>query len=392
MGATGSSPAPPKKRRPGIYGCIGVDMTDHPRAAEAGAAMGTWAWGLLYSRQHEFDGFVPDSAIRLAWAGVRQARRDIATLVRVGLILRTEREGVLGHSWNRFATWNETKIEIEAQRAAWREKAVSRRKTSSGGALVSGESLETLPRVPTSTSLSDLGSDLGSDAGERARVPSQPPRQPTLLPPPPRFSLHPPSAAEVDPGGADVTAEVSGDLPGGVDASTPALSAPRPTGRAERPWGTRRLEQAFVVTAFEAGVLEATGIGYRVAKDELSPLDDAIDGHCPERTHTEERDGWIRRTAADFRRAIAGHEQWFKGGGSPRGLLEWLNRGRPPHAELWLKPEERQLEDRERTRKASSELRDRALLEVTRRAEAEALPAEAHAGAAAEALRALERL
>jgi hypothetical protein len=46
-----------------------------------------------------------------------------------------------------------------------------------------------------------------------------------------------------------------------------------------------------------------------------------------------DRDAWIRVTAAEYRRAIAGRENFHRGGG-PRGCLEWLNNGRPSSTDL----------------------------------------------------------
>jgi hypothetical protein len=51
--------------------------------------MATWVWALLWSKAHETRGFVPEVAVRGAWVGRRQAVKDFAILVSVGLARAT---------------------------------------------------------------------------------------------------------------------------------------------------------------------------------------------------------------------------------------------------------------------------------------------------------------
>jgi hypothetical protein len=107
-----------------IFAMVDVELRDHEKAHNAGAAMGTWTWVLLYTRAKQLDGFVPAVALRGAWAGEAQAKKDMARLVSVGLAT----EEANGWRLHNYAAKNNTLEEIEANRAAARErKAKSRR-------------------------------------------------------------------------------------------------------------------------------------------------------------------------------------------------------------------------------------------------------------------------
>lgn len=101
-----------------IFAKLDVDLSDHPRALAAGSAMATWAWALAYTRKHELDGFVPDAALALSWAGPKQAAKDAERLIAVGLWTRSEGGFRVGN----YAEKNETKAKIAERRAEARER------------------------------------------------------------------------------------------------------------------------------------------------------------------------------------------------------------------------------------------------------------------------------
>lgn len=102
-----------------IYAKVDVKLRDHERAHRAGAAMATWTWALLYAREQESDGFIPDVALRLSWVGEKQARRDADRLVEVGLWERDDRGG---YRICRYESKNETAAAIAIRRAEARER------------------------------------------------------------------------------------------------------------------------------------------------------------------------------------------------------------------------------------------------------------------------------
>lgn len=101
-----------------IHARVDVELRDHEKAHRAGQAMGTWTWCLLWTRAKERDGFVAAEALRGAWAGEKQAVRDMATLVRCGLAV------VVDGGWmlHGYADKNETREQIDARRAEGRER------------------------------------------------------------------------------------------------------------------------------------------------------------------------------------------------------------------------------------------------------------------------------
>ncbi|HYE90631.1 MAG TPA: hypothetical protein VEA38_06425 [Terriglobales bacterium] len=127
-----------------------VKLRDHKRAAEAGSAMSTWLWALLYAREQETDGLVPAIALRGAWVGEKTARKDACTLVAVGL-WEAAPDG-----WRicRYAEHNETRAAI----AARREEAKQRmQRVRSNKMRTHAEPRESEQRaVPGSRSLRDV--------------------------------------------------------------------------------------------------------------------------------------------------------------------------------------------------------------------------------------------
>lgn len=159
-----------------IYAKVDVKLRDHVRAHKAGVAMATWLWALLYVREQETDGVVPEIALKLSWAGEKEARRHADQLVLVGLWERHD------DGWRicRYEAKNETAAAIAERRleAAERMRRVraNRLRTSS----------EHHPNVRSGNSDAVPGSGSGSgfvsekipeEISPRARVanPSDPP-------------------------------------------------------------------------------------------------------------------------------------------------------------------------------------------------------------------------
>lgn len=101
-----------------IYAKVDVKLRDHERAHRAGAAMATWTWALLYVREQETDGFIPDVALRGAWVGERDALKHAATLCLVGLWEKTDG----GWRITKYDSKNDTKASIDARRAEARDR------------------------------------------------------------------------------------------------------------------------------------------------------------------------------------------------------------------------------------------------------------------------------
>lgn len=117
-----------------IYAKVDVKLRDHARAHRAGVAMATWTWALLYVREQETDGFVPDIALRGAWVGERAAREHARKLVEVGLWDEAEE----GWRIRRYDEKNDTKDAIAARREETRERVARFRRNGSRNAVTEG--------------------------------------------------------------------------------------------------------------------------------------------------------------------------------------------------------------------------------------------------------------
>lgn len=147
-----------------IFAKVDVTLAYHPKAHEAGAAMATWQWALLYSREQELDGFIPRASMRLAWVGEKQGLLDAARLVLVGLFAVAEG----GWRLLRYEAKNETKETIGVRRGEARERmlrvrANKPRTPSEQPPSVQRTVVLSSVSVPGSDSDSDSGSDLGSE-------------------------------------------------------------------------------------------------------------------------------------------------------------------------------------------------------------------------------------
>lgn len=91
----------------------------HPKIVEAGPAA-SWVWfcGICYCREHLTDGFIADKMLPTLVPGMSSLKKAAAVLVTAGLWHRVER----GYAVHDFLQWNPSKAEVEAQRAADRDR------------------------------------------------------------------------------------------------------------------------------------------------------------------------------------------------------------------------------------------------------------------------------
>lgn len=158
----------------------------------------------------------------------------------------------------------------------------------------------------------------------------------------------------------DLSEDLSEDQePPSARACEDSMQGPPPAEPGPRPFHVRRAEQPFFTAAFAQGVSSVTLGAYAVPRDELAALDDAIDAHAPREDAFGAREAWVRETAAEYRRAIWGREQYHRGGG-PRGWLEWLNQGGPNAQWLAMSPAEREAFAEDQRRRDRAEARRRA--------------------------------
>lgn len=262
-----------------IHAKVDVSLRDHVRAHKAGAAMGTWTWGLLYVREHETDGHVPDIAIRLAWVGERDARRDAAKLVEVGLWTKHQD----GDGWMicKYDAKNETRAVIDVRRKETRERVAKHR--------ASNHSRNALPNALHGVLVPGSGSDSGSDSeislgSERA---DQSPREG--------------SPAPVKP------------VPTATAPSEPLFAA-----------GTAGALEAR--ERFEHAVAAATGRPFALGRAPFhgNDLCTVLNGHGPA-TGLLDALAWLDGAVADW---VAAQDGKHPGGWAPGKLLDWLNGGR----------------------------------------------------------------
>lgn len=160
-----------------IHARVDVTLAYHPKAHRAGAAMATWAWALVYTREQELDGFVPSEALRLSWVGEKQAKKDMARLCEVELAsLDPERDGwVLA----RYSAKNETKAEIDSRRKETRER-VAKYRSSPPPKAPDPEGVNgvrnALHPPGCNAVVPGSGSGSGSDLESRSREPDSGPR------------------------------------------------------------------------------------------------------------------------------------------------------------------------------------------------------------------------
>ena len=147
-----------RKRRPGLFACIGLDLLGHPKANAAGAAMLTWFWATLHSRKHHRDGFISDVDIEnLPKPSNRRALAERLAEPDVDLFERAEG----GWKILKFEEWNETKTEIDARREATRARVEKHRNTT-GNALQPAlhAQSERITDVPSNANVPDSDSVL----------------------------------------------------------------------------------------------------------------------------------------------------------------------------------------------------------------------------------------
>lgn len=101
-----------------IFAKIDVELRDHEKAQQAGEAMATWTWCMLWTRAKERDGFVSKEAIRGSWVGERKAVQHLSRLIEVGLARVVEG----GWELLGYAAKNETKADIDERRYEQRSR------------------------------------------------------------------------------------------------------------------------------------------------------------------------------------------------------------------------------------------------------------------------------
>ncbi len=155
-----------------IYAKVDVKLRDHVRAQRAGAAMSTWLWALLYAVEQETDGVVPEVALRLAWAGEKEARRHADLLVAVGLWEAHE------DGWHicRFETKNATRAEVAQRRKETRDRVAKFRGNAVGNAdcnALHTPLRDVLVTPSTSGDVPGSGSGSGSESESRSDPPDR---------------------------------------------------------------------------------------------------------------------------------------------------------------------------------------------------------------------------
>lgn len=172
-------------------------LGNHPLALAAGRAMATWAWARTYSHEHGLCGSVPEVALAGSWVGERQARKDVARLVEVGLL------GVVDGGWEvieprdpiAVSTGNQDEGRsagaLRSQRYRDRMKERDANRDASRVTSRHAERDEASdPSRDASRSLARSPSDLGSGSSSVSQLPDHPDSLPCLEPDP---LLHPPA-------------------------------------------------------------------------------------------------------------------------------------------------------------------------------------------------------
>lgn len=114
---------------------IDDNLHDHPKARSAGLeAIGLWALCGSFSANYLTEGFVPEWKVR----GYRNGKKLAAKLVAVGLWEAAEEGGETGWRFHQWDQRNRTKAQVEAEKAANRERqqrlrTARRDKTSNAG-------------------------------------------------------------------------------------------------------------------------------------------------------------------------------------------------------------------------------------------------------------------
>lgn len=336
-----------------IHARVDVELRFHERAHRAGTAMGTWTWALLDTRAKEGDGYVSRIALRGAWAGERQARRDMAKLVEVGLATpHVDPEHGEGWILRKYAPKNETRDEIRARREAdarrqraWRgsneSEKIPRLSRRDEGVTNDGPS----PLVTRTESESESESDRSpSRACERERT--------RVAGPGPDLAM-PSWAGEVVEAVALTTGVTLADPPSlwAVFAAV-CLEKGRSHDRSHwQTWVTREARQRAtraargpvasvpepeLRAAYETGLREALGAAAVVwTSASVGELVAAVEGHARSRStgaalEGEKRVAWVEAAAADFGAWLVAHpsEAKYLGDGSPAGFVRWLARDR----------------------------------------------------------------
>lgn len=152
-------------RRDGLYARFGLQLEHHQGALNAGeAAMGLYAYCVIFSRLNELDGFVPTKAAERGWSGDFVANRERLELLcsdAVGYMAKVDG----GYRILKYEEFNQTKADIEEDRKSARDRmrsvrANSRRTSAEHVSNKQRTCRERSVNVPNSNSISDPERDM----------------------------------------------------------------------------------------------------------------------------------------------------------------------------------------------------------------------------------------
>jgi hypothetical protein len=287
-----------------IFAKLDVCFYRHTRFVRAGLeAAGLWAAALTFLRENDStDGRIAEDELwRLFAVGEKRGRHLADRLVEVGLFEPADG----GYVLCRYAAKNETRDEIEARRAATRERVAKHRRGKAAPA--------------ADTAVTDHDHD-----GNTVTLPRQ-------------VALHPTVTPRLVPGSD--SGSVS-DLPKRAEQLVTVASPAdeRANGAWAVPEGVWRLEQPAWVEAYKGAVagtlaelsLRDAGAPWVFPREQFKVLLDVVEAHCagPDR---RDLSAWIGCTVADFVRSVVALNEdakyWSEYG--PDGLRKWFNKDRP---------------------------------------------------------------
>lgn len=179
-----------------LFAKLGLQLVHHRKCVKAGeAAMGVYAFLVMYSRLEELDGAIPFDVAERCWTGDRRANRQrLAKLVEVGLVEVDGDDVRVVH----YAQFNETKSQIEARRAKDRARKGPER-SSTLPPQFRAESARIPPDFPISDSVSVSVFDLQRKDPESMAAPEPSPPEPAPAESVARLRVIPPPPPEAPP-------------------------------------------------------------------------------------------------------------------------------------------------------------------------------------------------
>lgn len=288
------------------WGKVCDTLHAHRKVAKAGwEAMGLWVEALSWSRDKGTEGFIPaDRPVKLhPDEDEDAAAKGVAALVKAKLW-----EPVEG-GW-RFHDWYEIQDSAADRAAKYVETSQKRAEAGRLGGLAKASKAKQLP-------------DELANGGN-----SSPSPLPTS-----------PLPTNPDPGGSAPTAPARGTAvdPPAPPAAPPSAASPPPE-EATKPRTRSAAMQASldrIRCAYDAGISDGSGqpfaskiLNVPPHKDPLFVLTKAHGKADGKQLTGPELDAWVRKTAAEFRRAIPDEDGRFYSHFNPDGCLSWLNAGR----------------------------------------------------------------